>query len=247
MCMNALNQTRDAHQKTHFKHSAAKNILCLDGNYLSSIQWINSGRLFSKINLNYCFSLRLILCIWYFLTKHCVLCFADLSQETLSAVCNDYESIARKPMHTCFYIYVLYMCWIFTAWWLLLQPFLSRFFPSFRTFCQEQVLACTLRINWGLLFSKISPAQPCWISPPRLMAEAASTAGRQGPVKFSRSCHASIFSHNTHESSQILFPKKSQTRASTAKRSSTGKCKNRTSLYTVRMSPSKSAISAPYA
>lgn len=104
--MNALNQTRDAHQKTHFKHSAAKNILCLDGNYLSSIQRINSGRLFSKINLNYCFSLRLILCIWYFLTKHCVLCFADLTQETLSAVCNDYESIARTPMHTCFYIYI---------------------------------------------------------------------------------------------------------------------------------------------
>lgn len=120
MCMNALNQTRDAYQKTHFKHSAAKNILCLDGNYLSSVQWINSGRLFSKINLNYCFSLRLILCVWYFLTKHCFLCFADLTQETLSAVCSDCESIACEPMHTCLYIYrnvciyiymyVLYMC-----------------------------------------------------------------------------------------------------------------------------------------
>lgn len=105
------------------------------------------------------------------------------------------------------YIYICTYC-ICAAWLPLHRPVLSRFFPSCFTFCQEQVLACTLRINWGLLFSKISPAQPCWISPLHLMAEAASTAGQQGPVKFSRSCHASIFSRNTHESSQILFAKK---------------------------------------
>lgn len=61
--------------ETHFINVRAKNILCLDGNYLSCIQHVNLERLFSEINPNYCFSVQLILCILYFVTKHCVLCF----------------------------------------------------------------------------------------------------------------------------------------------------------------------------
>lgn len=62
---------------------------------MSCIQCINLDQLVSKINPNYCFSFQLILCIWYFLTKHCVLGFADLTQESPSAVPNGCETKSR--------------------------------------------------------------------------------------------------------------------------------------------------------
>lgn len=73
-------------------HANAKNILCLDGNDLSFVQRINLN---SKIKPNYCFCFQLILYIWYFQTKQCVLCFADLTQESLSAARSSHETKPR--------------------------------------------------------------------------------------------------------------------------------------------------------
>lgn len=101
---------------------SAKSILCLDGDYLSCIQHINLERLFSKINPNYCFSFQLILCFLYYLTKHCVLGFADLTQESPSAVCNGYETKSRLAN--------TYIRSVFTTWLLFMKSLHSNFFLS---------------------------------------------------------------------------------------------------------------------
>lgn len=143
--MGDLHEHNKQNTKTYSKHTlntptSAKNILCLDGNYLSRIQRINLERLFSNINPNYCFSFQLILCILYFLTKHCVLCFADLTQESPSAVCNGYETKSRLAN--------TYMRSVFTAWLLLMKVPPLKFFLSVWTLSDAVVSSyatCELR------------------------------------------------------------------------------------------------------
>lgn len=138
--MGDLHEHNNQNPKTYYKHilntrNERQNILCLDGNYLSCIQCINLDQLFSKINPNYCFSFQLILCIWYFLTKHCVLCFADLTQESPSAVPNGCETNARLANT---YITLRFYCLATSP----LQVFFSQ-----SGLCQMQLLAPMLHVN----------------------------------------------------------------------------------------------------